>query len=267
MALGYIMGVVIYNLVLTLGIVYVLGGINSITERGKPRKDHITMLFLSILVLLVPGIIHISSERITGLGGNLSLSRTLSMFLIVLYVIYLVYMVYSVNKGDEHIPKSYSPVTKKVGIVVALIFCALSIAICVIITQLFSTCLSEISTKWALSQIFMGGVLLPLATRSSYLIVHIRNILKKETDIAYHGIIQTTIAHTCFGVPLMILCTWIINGSTGLGNNYGFFEVSVYLATLYLFDSFTAKDKNTWFDGVLLVFGYVVVVVAMFYHP
>ncbi|HEU4439316.1 MAG TPA: calcium/proton exchanger [Methylomirabilota bacterium] len=264
-----LIGAVLANVLLALGVAFLLGGRRQHVMEYNPgaARTYASMLMLAVITLALPAAFH----RFLGASAPAS-SRTFdiatSLVLLATYVCYLVYMVkthpdfFSAREAgapeEGHGPRWSAP--RAVGTLVA--------------ASLGAAWMSEVlvgaaeATGHALgmSPIFLGLVLLAViggaAESGSAITMGRRN----KPDLAVGIAMGSSIQIALFVAPVLVLLSGMI-GAAPLGLAFTRLEIGALLLGTLIVVTTSGDGQATWFKGIQLLAVYLIIAGSVFWMP
>ncbi len=264
-----ILGTIIANLLLGLGLAMLLGGIRfqKQTFRAEVAQLNASSLLLSLLVLLTPSAIHFTS---TGLDDRVirNFSIVTAIILLVYYLLNFIFSIKSQGQEEKEGGKEPEETTHRSGIaqfrkpLIILLVCTVTL---VIVSEILVGSLEETVKVLGWTELFTGIILLPLFAGFVEYLTCVRAALKNQMELAVSVAIGSTLQIVLFVAPLLVLASLLFPSTLTLEfNNFGIFATT---ATILITNSISNDGRSNWLEGVLLLISYVVLGSAFYLHP
>jgi Ca2+:H+ antiporter len=263
-----IVGAVLANVLLALGVAFLVGGRRHHVMDYNPAgaRTYASMLVLAVITLGVPAAFH----RFTG-AESPATGRTLdvatSLVLLATYACYLVYMVathpdfFAAPAADRH-PQHTGPAWSAGRAVGTLVAASAGAAW---MSEVLVGAAEATGHALGMSPIFLGMVLLATiggAAESGSAIAMGRN---NKPDLAVGIAMGSSIQIALFVTPVLVLASGLI-GTTPLDLAFSRLEIgALLLGTLIV--ATTSDGRATWFKGVQLLAVYLIIAASVYWLP
>ncbi|MEA2681863.1 MAG: Ca2+:H+ antiporter [Chloroflexota bacterium] len=254
-------GSIIGNLLLVLGLAFVVGGVGRSEQRFSARSAavHSASLVLAVVALLMPAILRLTSPHVSDQHIEV-LSALVAGVLVISYVATIAFtQVTHTHLFGGHEASGEPSWTRRRAIIVLL---AAAIAVGVESEFLVSS-LQPALGALHLPTLFVGLIVIPIignaAEHSSAVIFAVRNRMNITLEIAIGSSSQVAL----FVAPAVIFISLVL----GHPMNFVFtaFEiVTVALATLIV-TVVCADGRSNWLEGAQLLGTYVIIAAAAFF--
>ncbi len=265
---GSILGAIIANLLLGLGLAMFLGGLRFKEQTFHPQiaRLNASFLLLSVLVLLTPSAIHITSPGLQEIKLE-QFSYAASILLLVFYGLILLFSTKNQREIEQlsqleilevEVPHSIS-LGKEVGILLGLTL------VLVVISEILVGSLEETVKTLELSELFTGTFLLPLFSGAVEYITCVKTAMKNQMELAVAVAIGSTLQIALFVTPILVLVGLLLHIPLTLEfNTFGMFAA---VAAVSITISISSDGNSNWLEGILLLIFYLVLGVAFYLHP
>lgn len=267
-----ILGAIIANLLLGLGLAVLLGGLRHGEQNFQPKTARLnaSALLLALLVLLTPSAIHSTS---TGLTDPVieKFSYVASILLLIFYGFNLFFSFRSndslemvealetertVEKIERHASKNvWKKVIALLGFTVIL----------VVISEILVGSLEETVKVLGLTELFTGIILLPLFGGVVEYISCVSAAVKNQMELAVSVAIGSTLQVVLLVTPVLVLASLLFD--TPLTLEFNIFGMFAATATVLVTNSISSDGQSNWLEGLLLLILYAVLGVAFYLHP
>lgn len=266
MAKAGLMGAVITNLLLGLGLSIISGGIKYKEQKFNKTmaRTNFHLLFVAIASIII----------ISALQGNALLednqiaavSSIVSAVLIVIYILGLIFSLYT-HRNLFVMSQRESENSKEVNITKEAIANFIKIIIISIVLYFISEKLilnvNQIVENYNISQEFIGIVLIPLLGSFGENATSIVCALNNKIDCSLETAIGSSIQIALFVIPLLIVISLFMGfNMTLVFSNFQIIMLIISLAISY----FVFQDGKTyWIEGVILTATYMIITIAYYY--
>jgi Ca2+:H+ antiporter len=102
-------------------------------------------------------------------------------------------------------------------------------------------------------------------SHASQYIFLVRDTLKNQVEDVIFGLVRSSVELCGLVAPLLVVLGWAL--SVNLTLNFPFFEAVVLFVSVLFIQKKLHDGYTLWYDGMLMVFGFVIASVAFFFHP
>jgi len=261
-----LIGSIIGNLLLVLGLAFVWGGFHHKEQSFSPAAvgANGTLLLLAVFTLTIPtAFLFQNSESDAAITGVLNLSHAAALILVALYGMFLLFQLKThqdlfVAEGGHHEPAHMS---KREAV-------ALLIGATILVgwmAEILVHSLSEGAEELGLSPLFIGVILLPLFGNAAEHFTAITVAGKNKMDLSFAIAVGSSTQIAVFVAPMMVLIAWMLG--VGLAFDFGLFETIVVFLSVLIANSIAADGKSNWLEGAMLLGTYAILGVAFYLHP
>jgi Ca2+:H+ antiporter len=270
-----IVGSVIGNAALVLGLALFLGGLRNGTQRFDPREagHHALLMALAVASLALPSLFLATTHS----GRTLEISVIAAALLLAIYVAYLLYSIFGLEGGPSDKPPASTfieeqavavteparptvawPVSRSLTLLAAatlLVFGA---------SEALVDTVGPFTKTFAWSPFFVGIVVVPilgnLAEQSSAIMLAVKNRMNTSLGVASGSSIQVAV----FVAPVLVIVSQFTHRLDLVFNPI---EIAV-LALVVIAFFFACQDgESNWLEGLQLVVLYVMAATVFFYVP
>jgi Ca2+:H+ antiporter len=265
-----LVGAVLANVLLALGVAFLLGGRRYHVMDYNPAgaRTYASMLMLAVITLGLPAAFH----RFLGASRHAS-GRTVdlatSVVLLVTYACYLVYMVrthpdfFATDKTEDtpahHEGPAWSPL-RAVGTLLA------ASAGAAWMSEILVGAAEATGHALGMSPVFIGLVLLAViggAAESGSAIAMGR---KNKPDLAVGIAMGSSIQIALFVTPMLVLLSAVI-APAPLNLAFSRLEIGTLLLATLIVVTTSADGRATWFKGVQLLAVYFIIAASVYWMP
>lgn len=281
-----IVGSIIGNLLLVMGLSMLLGGLKFKEQTFQPvlARVNASSMNLAVIAMLLPTAVGFTSAEFSE-GALLKLSDAVAIVLIGVYALTLLFSMkthaylYDVGTADlmaeaesAIAPTAPDPETDhaehdghrpnlKIWIPV-LLGATLLVAL---ESELLVDSLEAATEQLGLTKLFTGVILLPIIGNAAEHATAVTVAMKNKMDLSVSVSVGSSLQIALFVAPVLVLAGWVLGQPMDLQFN-GFELVAVAVAVL-IANSISADGRSNWLEGTLLLATYVIVGLAFYFHP
>jgi len=255
-----IIGAILTNLLLTLGICIVAGGLKFTVQTFSREKAglNIVMLFVAVIGLSVTGLLYISEPSHVPLYA---LSLGVSVIFLIVYGLGLVFSLLTHRSFVAGLAThSQPPVWSRRKSLILLCIATVCVAFT---SDLLVNTVAPLATSFGWSQTFIGLIFLPLVGTAPECFTAIRLARTGRMDGSLEIAVGSSLQIAMFVAPALV----VVGALSGhpLSLQFSVSEtVTLSLATLLV--GFVSLDGKThWFEGVMVLATYVIFAMMFFY--
>lgn len=255
-----IVGSVLSNVLLVLGLAFVVGGLKHGTQRFDAERARSTglLLLLAVAVLLVPALTH--TLHTPAAGHELAFSRITA---VVLLVVFGLSLPATLRRSGTSPEEDADGEVREWPLWLSLGLLALSGVAAAFVSDWFVTALTPATKALGLSQTFAGLVVVAIAGNAVENVVGIQLAARNRTDYALSVILQSPLQIVLVLAPVLVLLAPLVGASFTLVLSpllIAVLVIAVLVTVVVVFDA-----ESTWLEGVALLALYVVVSTAFFW--
>lgn len=256
-----LIGSILGNSVLVLGLALFLGGLKNGTQRFKsePPKMIVALMLLAAAALVVPTL---AKELHTPAEAHIA---SLDMFLAVILLVVLAASIYFSVKGDPAV----APQADKVGhaewsMKLTVIVLALAGVGAAFVSDWFVEALQPAMKTLGVSEAFAGLVVVAIAGNAIENLVGIQLAWKNQADYAVSVILNSSLQIALGLFPVLVLLSFVLGGAV-----LSFVLAPLLLAALMLsviVSAFIVYDgESIWLEGLALIGLYCIIAAAFWW--
>jgi Ca2+:H+ antiporter len=264
-----IIGAVLANVLLALGVAFLLGGRRHHVMDYNPAgaRAYASMLMLAVITLAVPAAFHRFLGATEPASGR-TVDLATSLVLLVTYACYLVYMVgthadfFASSEPESHAGHAgpaWGP-TRAVGTLLA------ASAGAAWMSEILVGAAEATGHALGMSQVFLGMVLLAIiggAAESGSVIAMGR---RNKPDLAVGIAMGSSLQIALFVTPVLVLLSSVI-AAVPLGLAFSRLEIGTLLLGTLIVATTSVDGRATWFKGVQLLAVYVIIAGSIYWMP
>ncbi|CAR65972.1 DEHA2G14256p [Debaryomyces hansenii CBS767] len=287
------LGSILSNLLLVLGCCFIAGGITRVqqTFNQTVAQTMSSLMALATAGLLIPAAFHAtlpppkSKHGFPEPGSSdtliLSLSRGVSIILLVVYILYLLFQLkthkslfeeQAQEADDGIITTSLPPDESDVKPEEQKLSVLSSIIVLIVATTLVSLCadylvgsIDDIVESSGLSKTFIGLIVIPIVGNAAEHVTAIIVAMKDKMDLAIGVAVGSSLQIAIFVTPFMVLVGWIIDVPMSL--YFSTFETAILFVSVFITNLVILDGESNWLEGAMLLSTYLIVALAFFYYP
>jgi Ca2+:H+ antiporter len=264
-----LIGAVLANVLLALGVAFLLGGRRHHVMDYNPAgaRTYGSMLMLAVITLAVPAAFH-RFLGVTAPASGRTVDVATSLVLLGTYVCYLAYMIrthpdfFAAREAADHRGHD-GPAWSAARAVATLLAASLGAAW---ISEILVGAAEATGHALGMSPIFLGMVLLAViggaAESGSAIAMGRRN----KPDLALGIAMGSSIQIALFVTPILVLLSGAI-APAALGLAFSRLEIGALLLGTLIVVTTSGDGQATWFKGVQLLAVYLVIVGSVYWMP
>jgi len=251
-----LIGSILGNLLLVMGLAFVWGGVHYTTQKFSARASQIngSLLLLALAGMAIPEFYSSSTE-----GTNIiSLSHYTAILLLLVYILQLLFQfrthteIYAASSHhDEIIEMSYRNAV--ILLVTSTIFVSW-------MAEILVGSISHAAEEYHLPTLFIGVILVPLFGNAAEHFTAVSVAGKNKMDLSVGIAIGSSIQIALFVAPLMVLIGWVLNVPMTL--QFGSFETLVTFMTVLVVNFIIQDGESNWLEGAMLLITYGIIALA-----
>lgn len=268
------LGSILSNLLLVLGMCFYLGGIYNMRDRdGNPMEQSFSagtaqttcsLMTLASATMILPAALygvlddHSDAQKDASI---LMLSRWTSIVMLMLYILYLLFSLRThktlfeseAQAGGEG-EEEHKPLMGPISAMLVLLVTTVVISFC---ADHMVSSIDAIADSGAMSKTFIGLILIPIVGNAAEHVTACVVAVKNKMDLAMGVAIGSSIQIALLVTPSLVLLGWAINRPMSL--NFGTFE-TVAFALSVLVVTYTVQDgKSNYLEGAMLLGLYMII--------
>lgn len=276
---GSLLGSILSNLLLVLGMCFLLGGVKFHTQRYNPdgARMQSSLLLLAVLALAVPTMVMIGKHNFTDesshhaahhhhggkgdkfLDRELNISRVSAIILGALYVLYLFFQIGTHPEQFASEGEGESVEVEMSGIMATLLLVVATVVVAICSEALVGT-VEGITASWPISRAFIGVVLLPIVGNAAEHATAVTVATKNKMDLSLGVALGSSTQIALFVVPFTVIAGWIIDVPMDL--NFKPVATGILLLTVLIVCALTSDGQSNWMEGAMLLAAYFLIAVA-----
>ncbi|KAE9983429.1 hypothetical protein Vi05172_g80 [Venturia inaequalis] len=286
-----VLGSILTNLLLCLGLCFFVGGIRQqiATFHAVVSEVGSGILLVAGFGLLVPSAFYSALKGAAVLKSDgskhhqftneklqhdvLRISQITSILLIVAFIIYIWFNARShhsifdeVLEHDEHrdLDHEYDISKPKFTFTECVVAIFASLVLVTLLAVFLVEQIDEVVEAGIPDQ-FLGLILLPLAEKSAEHLTAIDEAWDGQMNFALFHCLGPSIQTALFNAPLVVLLGWALGKPMDL--NFEIFMATLLLISIIVVGNFLRDGECNYLEGALLVIVYLIIAAAAWYYP
>ncbi|RME46625.1 MAG: calcium/proton exchanger [Chloroflexi bacterium] len=261
-----LIGSVIGNILLVLGLAILLGGLRHGVQRFDRTQAGLdaTMLLLAAIAISVPSVFNLAIEPNKLAVEELSLGAALVM--LVIYSLAVVHMLRSETPeheaGPSHPPTHTGPAWSLPVALGVLVAAVVGIAI---MSEFLVGALEPVTHTLGLSEFFIGIILIPIIGNVAEHLVAVQVALKNQMDLSLSIAMGSSLQIALFVAPALVFLSLLFAHPLALEFNN--FELIALIASSVIGAVVALDGKSNWLEGAMLLSVYLILALAFFFLP
>ena len=260
-------GAILANLLLALGIAFLLGGLrwHTQTYNVAAARLYSSMMLVAVVSLMVPSSFSRFFAPQETVRAEALLNVGLAVVLLVAYVLYLLFMLkthrdeFAGEPGEEHHGPRWSLPRAIGGLVVASLLAAW-------MSEVLVGAAEATGEALGMSQVFIGIVFLAIvggaAESSSAIAMARRNKMDLTLGIALGSCIQIAL----FIAPVLVLASYFV-APRPLELSFNRAEIGALFMAVLIAAVVAGDGRSNWFKGVQLIAVYLIIALMFYFIP
>lgn len=277
-----ILGSVLANLLLCLGICFIAGGIRHSAQKFSKdiSETGSGLLLIAAFALTIPRAFGSSLENADALDASMKellinkISRAAGVILVVAFLIYVAFQMFShhgimsaifeedeLRDKDRHrdLAKDKLTLTECIIAIIVALACVSCAAYGLVIQ------IEPIVHETGVSDMFIGLILVPLVEKFAEHLTTIDEAWDNTMNLALAHVLGATLQTVLFNTGLVVIVGWGLGKPMNLDFNP--FHVIVVVLAILAVGSFLRDGESTYLEGSVCVLIYILIAVAAYYYP
>ena len=260
-----LIGSILGNLLLVMGLAFLWGGINYSEQKFSDTQvsSNGSLMLLAMIVLIIPTVFNSTVGGTEGEKGVEQLSHIAAIVLLLLYGLFLFFQfrshvdLFATETHHHEAPE----MTKKDAIILLVVATILVSWMAEILVHSVEYAADDLG----LPHLFIGVILLPLFGNAAEHFTAVVVAGKDKMDLSFAISMGSSTQIAVFVAPVMILVAWAMN--VPLTFEFGMLETVAAFLSVLIVNVIAADGKSNWLEGALLLGTYVVLGAAFLVHP
>jgi Ca2+:H+ antiporter len=258
-----ITGTLIANLLLALGLAFLVGGIGRSEQQFQPTVARVngSLMTLAVLAILIPSLSQLGGPSLSSAAshGEEQFSQFVAWVLLIVYGLTLLFSLgthrhlYDVAELDV---AAQSEQQHRPAILPWLLVLLASTVALAVESELFVGVLEPVSEHLGLGGLCTGVVVLPLLGGIAEFITAMSMARRDKVDLAVSVALGSTLLVALLVVPLLVLLSPLLGHPLTLHFEIG--ELMAVITAVVVSNLVTLDGRSNWLEGVLLLATYII---------
>jgi Ca2+:H+ antiporter len=261
-----IIGSILGNLLLVLGLSLLLGGIKHGIQRFDRSRVTVdaTLTILAAIAISIPSFFSQAIEPDFWRVEYLSL--TTAAVVLVLYVLSIIYTLRLPRKEVEHgVGEELVHEAPQWSTSRALLIMVAAVAGLAVMSEFLVGSLDAVTEAFGLSEFFVGIILVPLIGNVAEHLVAVQVALKNKMDLSLSIALGSSLQIALFVAPVLVFVSLAMGNPLTL--EFNDYEV-IALFAASLVGAFVALDgRSNWLEGAMLIAVYGILALGFYFLP
>ncbi len=260
-----LIGSILGNLLLVMGLAFLWGGINYSQQKFSDSQvsSNGSLMLLAMIVLIIPTVFNSTVGGTEGEEGVEQLSHIAAIVLLLLYGLFLYFQFKShVDLFATETHHHEAPEMTKKDAIILLVVATILVSW---MAEILVHSVEYAADDMGLPHLFIGVILLPLFGNAAEHFTAVVVAGKDKMDLSFAISMGSSTQIAVFVAPVMILVAWAMN--VPLTFEFGMLETVAAFLSVLIVNVIAADGKSNWLEGALLLGTYVVLGAAFLVHP
>ncbi|KAF4656910.1 hypothetical protein FOL47_008698 [Perkinsus chesapeaki] len=269
---GTLLGSVLSNLLLVLGMSFFFGGIGHLGKEQEFKETgpmtNMSMLLLACAAFAMPTVFEegfkhdFDKEELQ--STVLEISRVVSIFLLLSYVAFLIFQMYThLSIFESQAEEEADEPT--INVATSLTLLLVSTLLVALNSEYLVGSIEGVVSNYSVSSSFIGVILLPIVGNACEHASAIRMCIIDKPEIAIGIAVGSCTQIALFVVPFAVIVGWIMKVSMDL--DFGMLGVVILVLSVIIAMSIVVNGKSNWLEGLMLQLTYIIVAVVYWFDP
>jgi Ca2+:H+ antiporter len=263
------LGSIISNLLLVLGMSFVAGGyyVKEQKFNQTAAQTSSSLMTLACIGLIIPASFNFAISNASEDERDdelLNLSHGTAIVLLIIYILYLVFSLKThadLYKGEEDEEEEKPQLTTAVSL---LLLATVTVVVSFSAEYLVGSIEGIVETS-GLSRTFLGLILLPIVSNAAEYVTAVTAATKNKMDLAINVAAGSSMQIALFITPFLVVLGWIIGVDMSL--YFQSFETVVLFISVLITNYLIQDGKSNWLEGAMLIATYTIIGLAFFFYP
>jgi Ca2+:H+ antiporter len=267
-----ITGTVMANLLLSLGLSMLVGGIGRSEQRFQPVVARVngSAMTLAVLAILIPSVAVLSGDRTD--ASTESFSLFVAWVLLAVYALTLLFSLgthrslYAVAEAEVAAEMPGEPETglPKPPLLPWLGVLAAATLVLAYESEIFVGVVESVTAGVGLSALFTGVVLLPLLGGAAEYLTGVSMARKDKMDLSVSVSLGSTLLVALLVVPVLVLVgPWL---GHPLNLSFDVYELVTVITAVVVSNLVSLDGRSDWLEGVLLLAAYLILAAGFYFQ-
>jgi len=271
-ALASIIGSMLANLLLLLGLSMIAGGTKYPEQKigYQATQSNITLLAIILIYLSIPSIIPLAPLFDKAISPDLAnkilidISFYFSVIILITYIFALIFQLKThksifIPEGEKLTEKPDWPLGFSI---IVLLLSTIAVAFS---SHMFVESIEETHKILGWSKFFIGGIIAAIVGNAAEGAVAIWVARENKISLSFQVAISSCNQVGLLVAPLLIIIGKFLGMDVAL--NFNIFEIVAMFSAFIIAFSALVDGKTNWFEGVVFVITYIMISILYFLHP
>lgn len=289
------LGLILLNLLLVLGCCFVAGGYNRLQQQFSKTvaQTMSSLMALACVSLVIPAAFNAAlasfSKDVTVTPENpspeiLSLSRSTSVVLLVVYVLYVFFQLVThrllfeetereLDQEQLSLRASLSdagPILldddkDTLSVTPSLVVLLLTTIVVSLSADFLVGSIDDLVSQTGISKMFISLILIPIVGNAAEHVTAIIVAMKDKMDLAIGVAVGSSLQIALFVTPFTVLVGWCMDVPMNL--YFSLFETAVLFVSVFITNFLILDGESNWLEGAMLLSTYIIIALAFFFFP
>ena len=264
-----LVGAILANLLLALGMAFLAGGLRFHEQQFNPRaaRAYSTMMFLAAVSLMVPSAFSRGFAPNQVIRAESQLNLGIALILLLAYGLYILYSLrtHSTAFSSAHEHESDTD-EEQWSVSRAVVTLLAASALAAWMSEILVGAADETGKALGMSQVFIGIVFVAIVGGAAESGSAIAMARKNKMDLSLGIALGSCIQIALFVAPLLVLASYLI-APQPLELAFGRPEVGSLLMAVIIGAQVCGDGQSNWFKGVQLITVYAIVALMFYLMP
>lgn len=268
MVAASLIGAILFNLLLVLGLGFLLGGLRQHTLEFNPQAARVysSLMLVSVLSMALPSVYE-NAFGASAPDSQSSVNLSLAIVLLLLYVLYIVFMI---RTHTEVFASMGAHGTDEHGQPWSLPHCLIVLigasALAALLSEILVGAAEATGETLGLSAPFVGLVLLASVGGVAEGMTAIRMARKGRTDLALGIALGSCILIALFVSPVLVFVSYFV-GPHPFQLSFSGIGVALLLLVVLIGSFVGSGGSGNWYKGAQLIAVYVMIALLLYFIP
>ena len=270
MVLASIIGAILANLLLAVGVAFLLGGLRYKEQRynADATRMYASMMLIAVISLMVPGAFSSVFAPDSTIIQEHYVSLGLAIVLLLLYALYLVFMLKThpgvfASEGETDDHEEHGPAWSLPRAIASLVGASVLAAW---MSEILVGAAEGTGEALGMSQAFIGIVFLALVGGAAESGSAIAMARRNKVDLTMGIALGSSIQIALFVAPALVIASYFI-APTPLQLNFGRPLSAILLLAVLIGTIVAGGGRSNWFKGVQLIAVYAIFALLFYFVP
>ncbi|MGE5848445.1 MAG: calcium/proton exchanger [Ignavibacteria bacterium] len=269
MVLASLVGAILANLLLALGLSFFIGGTKHHVQEYNPMSARVyaSMMFMAVISLSVPSSFNTLFGTHDVLREESLLNIGLAIVLLLGYALYLFFMLKthpeffksSKDEEDEHHEDRWSKSRSIISLIIASVAAAF-------MSEILVGAAEGTGEALGMSATFIGIVFLAVVGGAAESFSAIAMAQKDKMDLSVGILLGSCIQITLFVAPVLVLLSLVI-GPHPLHLSFPRSQIGALFVAVLIGSLVSGDGRANWYKGIQLIVVYLIIALMFFFMP